>query len=624
MEKPTSERPWHFDIGYVLFALIAILLLQQFWSIYRDAEVVPYSEFESLLRDNNIADVEVGEHVVRATLKKPLPDGRKELLAVRVDPNIAEELEAAKVKYSGVVENTWVSTLLSWVVPVALFFFVWSLLTRRMGQGLGSIMSVGQSKAKVFVEKDIKIGFADVAGVDEPKEELQEIVAFLKDPTTHGRLGARIPKGILLVGPPGTGKTLLARAVAGEAGVPCFSINGSEFVEMFVGVGAARVRDLFTQARANAPCIIFIDELDALGRARGISGLSGGHDEKEQTLNQLLSELDGFDPTIGVVLLAATNRPEVLDPALLRAGRFDRQVSVDRPDKIGRVGILQVHLKKIKLATDVDPAAIAALTPGFTGADLANLVNEAAVLATRRRAQSVSLEDFTAAIERVIAGPEKRNRLLNPRERRIVAFHEMGHAIVAMALPDTDSIKKVSIIPRGIGALGYTMQMPTEDRYLMTRTELLNRMTVLLGGRAAEMVIFAEATTGAADDLQRATEMARAMVTRYGMEPEIGQASLVSERPRYLDLSELGQRQSEASDETNAKIDNAIRNLIEQAFNRACDILRSCARVHQESAQRLLDKETFVDDDLAAIRAAVIECRDHGATTTSGAGTETA
>ena len=624
MEKPTSERPWHFDTGYVLFALIVILLFQQFWSIYRDAEVVPYSEFESLLRDNNIADVEVGEHVVRATLKKPLPDGRKELLAVRVDPNIAEELEAAKVKYSGVVENTWVSTLLSWVVPVALFFFVWSLLTRRMGQGLGSLMSVGQSKARVFVEKDIKIGFADVAGVDEAKEELQEIVAFLKDPTTHGRLGARIPKGILLVGPPGTGKTLLARAVAGEAGVPFFSINGSEFVEMFVGVGAARVRDLFTQARANAPCIIFIDELDALGRARGISGLSGGHDEKEQTLNQLLSELDGFDPTIGVVLLAATNRPEVLDPALLRAGRFDRQVSVDRPDKIGRVGILQVHLKKIKLATDVDPAAIAALTPGFTGADLANLVNEAAVLATRRQAQSVSLEDFTAAIERVIAGPEKRNRLLNPRERRIVAFHEMGHAIVAMALPDTDSIKKVSIIPRGIGALGYTMQMPTEDRYLMTRTELLNRMTVLLGGRAAEMVIFVEATTGAADDLQRATEMARAMVTRYGMEPEIGQASLVSERPRYLDLSELGQRQSEASDETNAEIDNAIRNLIEQAFNRACDILRSCARVHQESAQRLLDKETFVDDDLAAIRAAVIECRDHGAKTTSGAGTETA
>jgi cell division protease FtsH len=609
MEKPTSERPWHFDIGYLLFALIVILLLQQVWSMYREAEVVPYSEFMNLLREDKIVEVEVGEQIVRATLKEPLPDGRKELLAARVEPNIAQELEAAKVKYSGAVEHTWISTLLSWVVPVAIFFFVWSLLTRRMGQGLGSIMSVGQSKARVFVEKDIKIGFADVAGVDEAKEELQEIVAFLKDPTTHGRLGARIPKGILLVGPPGTGKTLLARAVAGEAGVPFYSINGSEFVEMFVGVGAARVRDLFTQARANAPCIIFIDELDALGRARGISGLSGGHDEKEQTLNQLLSELDGFDPTIGVVLLAATNRPEVLDPALLRAGRFDRQISVDRPDKSGRVAILQVHLKKIKLAAGVDPAVIAALTPGFTGADLANLVNEAAVLATRRQAQSVSLEDFTAAIERVIAGPEKRNRLLNPRERRIVAFHEMGHAIVAMALPDTDPIKKVSIIPRGIGALGYTMQMPTEDRYLMTRTELLNRMTVLLGGRAAEMVVFKEATTGAADDLQRATEMARAMVTRYGMEPELGQASFVSESPRYLDLQGLGPRQSEASDETNAKIDNAIRNLIEQAFNRASDILRSCSAVHQESAQRLLDKETFGEDDLASIRAAVIECR---------------
>ena len=519
--------------------------------------------------------------------------------------------------------SAWPTILID-ILPFLIFFGLWFLVMNNLQGGGSKVMSFGKSRAKRLSADSPKITFRDVAGVDEAVEELHEIKEFLENPKKFQALGARIPKGVLLYGPPGTGKTLLARAVAGEAGVPFFSINGSEFVEMFVGVGAARVRDLFTQARANAPCIIFIDELDALGRARGISGLSGGHDEKEQTLNQLLSELDGFDPTIGVVLLAATNRPEVLDPALLRAGRFDRQVSVDRPDKIGRVGILQVHLKKIKLATDVDPAAIAALTPGFTGADLANLVNEAAVLATRRRAQSVSLEDFTAAIERVIAGPEKRNRLLNPRERRIVAFHEMGHAIVAMALPDTDSIKKVSIIPRGIGALGYTMQMPTEDRYLMTRTELLNRMTVLLGGRAAEMVIFAEATTGAADDLQRATEMARAMVTRYGMEPEIGQASLVSERPRYLDLSELGQRQSEASDETNAKIDNAIRNLIEQAFNRACDILRSCARVHQESAQRLLDKETFVDDDLAANRAAVTQCRDPGATTTSGAGTETA
>ena len=363
--KPSEPRPWHFDIGYLLFALTAILIFQQLWAARQETDVVPYSEFTNLLRDDKIAEVEVGKEIVRATLKKPLPDGRKELMSVRVDPNIAEELEAAKVKYSGVVENTWISTLLSWVVPTALFFFLWSLLTRRMGQGLGSIMSVGRSKARVFVEQDTKVGFADVAGVDEAKEELQEIVAFLKDPTTHGRLGARIPKGILLVGPPGTGKTLLARAVAGEAGVPFFSINGSEFVEMFVGVGAARVRDLFTQARASAPSIIFIDELDALGRASGISGLSGGHDEKEQTLNQLLSELDGFDPTIGVVLLAATNRPEVLDPALLRAGRFDRRISVDRPDKIGRVAILQVHLSKIKLAADIDPAEIAALTPGF-------------------------------------------------------------------------------------------------------------------------------------------------------------------------------------------------------------------------------------------------------------------
>ena len=469
------------------------------------------------------------------------------------------------------------------------------------------------------------VSYDDIGGLDGQIQELRETVELpILKPELFQRVGIEPPKGVLLYGPPGTGKTLLAKAVAKQTESVFIRIVGSELVQKYIGEGARLVRELFEMAREKAPSIIFIDELDALGRARGISGLSGGHDEKEQTLNQLLSELDGFDPTIGVVLLAATNRPEVLDPALLRAGRFDRQVSVDRPDKIGRVGILQVHLKKIKLATGVDPAVIAALTPGFTGADLANLVNEAAVLATRRRAQSVSLEDFTAAIERVIAGPEKRNRLLNPRERRIVAFHEMGHAIVAMALPDTDSIKKVSIIPRGIGALGYTMQMPTEDRYLMTRTELLNRMTVLLGGRAAEMVIFAEATTGAADDLQRATEMARAMVTRYGMEPEIGQASLVSARPRYLDLSELGQRQSEASDETNAKIDNAIRDLIEQAFNRACDILRSCAKIHQESAQHLLDKETFGEDDLAPIRAAVIECRDHGAKTTSGAGTETA
>jgi cell division protease FtsH len=612
MDRPDEKdadgkRGWHFDLGYFLVAAIAILLLQQLWESYGETNVVAYSEFYDLLREGKLDDVTVGEKVVRATLKKPLPDGKKQIVAVRVDPNFAQELEAAKVKYSGAVEHGWASTLLSWIIPAAIFFFIWSLLARRLGQGLGSVMSVGQSKAKIFVETDIKIGFKDVAGVDEAKEELQEVVAFLKDPKTYGRLGAHVPKGILLVGPPGTGKTLLARAVAGEAGVPFFSINGSEFVEMFVGVGAARVRDLFTQARAAAPCIIFIDELDALGRARGISGLSGGHDEKEQTLNQLLSELDGFDPTVGVVLLAATNRPEVLDPALLRAGRFDRQIAVDRPDKSGRLAILDVHLRKIKLAPDVEPAKIAAMTPGFTGADIANLVNEAAMLATRRKAEAVTFDDFTAAIERILAGPEKRKRILNPQERRIVAFHEMGHAIVAMALPKVDPVKKVSIVPRGVGALGYTMQMPTEDRYLMTRAELVDRMTVLLGGRAAEMLVFSEATTGAADDLQRATEMARAMVTRYGMEPEFGQASFVVERPRYLDLQGLGPQQSEMSDETNAKIDTAINRLVEQAFLRARDILKTCSALHVSSAERLLDQETFTETDLAPLYSAVRE-----------------
>ncbi|HMK90103.1 MAG TPA: AAA family ATPase, partial [Methylocystis sp.] len=385
------------------------------------------------------------------------------------------------------------------------------------------------------------------------------------------------------------------------------------FVEMFVGVGAARVRDLFTQARASAPCIIFIDELDALGRARGVSGLSGGHDEKEQTLNQLLSELDGFDPTTGVVLLAATNRPEVLDPALLRAGRFDRQISVDRPDRDGRIAILGVHIKKVKLAADVEIGQIAALTPGFTGADLANLVNEAAVLATRRGAGSVAMEDFSAAIERVIAGPEKRKRLLNALERRIVAYHEMGHAIVAMALPGSDPVKKISIIPRGLGALGFTMQMPTEDRYLMTRAELIDRMTVLLGGRAAEMAVFHEATTGAADDLQRATEMARAMVSRYGMEAEVGQATYVAERPRYLDIPGLGALPREASEATSAAIDTAVKRLVQQAFDRASKILRRCEDVHHESAQRLIERETFGEAELEPLRARVKACAAGGA-----------
>ncbi len=593
------DNKWHFNIGYLLFAWIAILLLQQWWTAAQQVEVAPYSEFVDLLRQDKIESVEVADKSLTASLKEALPNGRKSLFVLRVDPAIARDLEAAKVEFSAAPDTTWLSNLLSWIVPVAIFFAFWSFLTRKMGQGLGAAMSIGQSKAKVFVEKDTKVGFADVAGVDEAKDELSEIVAFLKDPATYGRLGARIPKGILLVGPPGTGKTLLARAVAGEAGVPFFSINGSEFVEMFVGVGAARVRDLFVQARRSAPCIIFIDELDALGRARGLSPF--GNDEKEQTLNQLLSELDGFDPSVGVVLLAATNRPEVLDPALLRAGRFDRQIAVDRPDKGGRVEILNVHLKKVKLDADVDPARIAALTPGFTGADLANLVNEAATLATRRGAKTVSSEDFTAAVERVVAGPEKRKRLLNPQERMIVAFHEMGHAIVAMALPGVDVVKKISIIPRGLGALGYTMQMPSEDRYLMTRSELVDRMTVLLGGRAAEVAIVHEPTTGAADDLQRATEIARAMVSRYGMTAEVGQASFIAERPRFLELPGTGANPAAASEETSAAIDKALGHLIDQAFSRATAILKICESIHREAAQRLLEQETLAGDDLTAI-----------------------
>ena len=471
---------------------------------------------------------------------------------------------------------------------------------KRMGggQGLGGLMTIGQSKAKIFVEKDIKITFDDVAGVDEAKEELREVVAFLKDPKGFGRLGAHVPKGILLVGPPGTGKTLLARAMAGEANVAFFSINGSEFVEMFVGVGAARVRDLFQQARQNAPCIIFIDELDALGRARTMASVTGGNDEKEQTLNQLLSELDGFDPTNGVVLLAATNRPEILDPALLRSGRFDLQIVVDRPDKKGREAILKVHLKKVTLGADVVAADIAALTPGFTGADLANLVNEAAMLATRRSAAQVSMEDFSAAIERIIAGPEKRNRLLNVIERKTVAYHEMGHALVAMSLPHADPVKKISIIPRGVGALGYTIQQPIEDRYLMTATELECKMAVLMGGRAAEWLTFHEISTGAADDLQKATEIARAMVTLYGMDKTLGQAVYAEPHSSLLNAPGVPHAGHRASDATEAVIDQSVRGLVNTAFERASKILTKNQSILVTGAEQLLSRETLTSTDL--------------------------
>jgi cell division protease FtsH len=599
MEKRTG-----FNLGYLLFALLGLWLVQQWWQQAQTVEVVPYSEFEAMLAEGRIAEITVGETLVTGKLKKP--EGRKTSVAAnRVEPEVAERLSKYGVPYTRVHEPTFLRDVLSWVLPALVFFGVWFFLMRRMsaqqGGGLGGFMSIGKSRAKVYVEKKTGVTFADVAGVDEAKAELQEVVEFLKDPKRYGRLGARIPKGILLVGPPGTGKTLLARAVAGEAGVAFFSISGSEFVEMFVGVGAARVRDLFEQARGKAPAIIFIDELDALGRARGSFGLGGGHDEKEQTLNQLLAELDGFDPSTGVVLLAATNRPEILDPALLRAGRFDRQVLVDRPDKKGRVQILEVHLPKIRLEPGVSVEQIAALTPGFSGADLANLVNEAALLATRRSGEAVTLEDFTRAVERIVAGLEKRNRVLNEQERRTVAYHEMGHALVAMALPGTDPVHKVSIIPRGVGALGYTIQRPTEDRFLMSREELENKMAVLLGGRAAEQTVFGRLSTGAADDLAKVANIARSMVMRYGMVESLGQ--LAYEEPQSPFLGEnLLPRKREYSEQTAREIDLAVRAIVTAAYDKAIAVLSREKPLLERSAQLLLQKETLVEAELAELR----------------------
>ncbi len=487
-KRTAPRRGWRLGLLYLLLAVVGVSLVLQMWHSTENVASIPYSQFAQLLEDGKVKEVVVTDDALRGELSEPV-DGKTLFVTNRVDSELAESLRAHDVKYSREKQSVFGRALTSWLLPVLLLLGFWIFLSRRIvgmgGSGAG-LMSVGKSKAKVYMEADTRVTFSDVAGVDEAKQELQEVVAFLKDPKSYGRLGARMPRGILLVGAPGTGKTLLARAVAGESGVPFFSISGSEFVEMFVGVGAARVRDLFDQARKQAPCIIFIDELDALGRARNAQPFSGGMDEKEQTLNQLLVELDGFDPSTGIVLLAATNRPEILDPALLRAGRFDRQVLVDRPDRAGRTEILKVHAKNVALASELDLEAVASLTPGFTGADLANLVNEAALVATRRGADAVTMEDFTAAIERIVAGLEKKNRLLNPRERKVVAYHEMGHALVALMCKQCDPVHKVSIIPRGVGALGYTMQRPTEDRFLMTRDELQEKMAVLLGGRAAE------------------------------------------------------------------------------------------------------------------------------------------
>ncbi len=595
------NKKTRFNVSYLFLAIAGVLVLHSLILRTTRVEEIGYDQFQSYLSAKKVKEVVIYDRHLEGIIQEP--DGKEwRFASSRVEGDLAKELGQHGIRFRRQIESTFLRDLLSWVLPVLLFVGIWMFIGRRMAGGMGGgLMTIGKSKAKVYVETDTKVSFQDVAGVDEAVGELREIVEFLKHPKGFGRLGGRMPKGVLLVGPPGTGKTLLAKAVAGEAAVPFFSISGSEFVEMFVGVGAARVRDLFEQARQQAPAIIFIDELDALGRARGAHPMAGGHDEKEQTLNQLLVELDGFDSGSGLVLLAATNRPEVLDPALLRAGRFDRQVLVDRPDKSGRAAILRVHMKKVAVDANVEVDQVAALTPGFTGADLANLVNEAALLATRRGAERISLDDFTAAMERIVAGLEKKNRILNPRERTIVAYHEMGHALVAAAIPGSDPVHKISIIPRGIGALGYTLQRPTEDRYLMTREELENKMTILLGGRAAETLTFQHLSTGAADDINRATEIAQSMVMRFGMDPDLGHVTYDSDPVGFLGPMGGGFHSRRYSEETAREIDCSVRKIIEKAHGRAVQILEQNRTLLEEGSRDLLAKETMPEQDLKAL-----------------------
>jgi cell division protease FtsH len=585
------------NLSYFAIAFIVMGLMQVFFVEHQAVQPLPYSQFLQLLNEQKVSDLRIDKDQISGKLQEPI-DGRERFSTVRVDPALATELSQSGVGFSGINENTFINTLLGWLLPFMLIMVFWNFLFRGMAdkQGLGGLMNVGKSRAKVFVERDTGVTFADVAGIDEAKAELVEIVSFLKDKARYARLGAHIPKGTLLVGPPGTGKTLVAKAIAGEAGVPFFSISGSEFVEMFVGVGAARVRDLFEQARQAAPCIIFIDELDALGKMRGV-GVLGGNDEKEQTLNQLLAELDGFDPREGVVLLAATNRPEVLDPALLRAGRFDRQIVIDRPDRKGRQAILMVHLKKITVEPGLDSARIAEITTGFTGADLANLVNEAAIVATRRGAEAVSLNDFTAAVERLIAGLERKSSLLDPDERRVVAYHEMGHALAASTLPAMDPVHKVSIVPRAIGSLGYTLQRPTEDHFLISCQTLKDRIVVLMAGRAAEDLVYGQISTGAADDLVRATDIARQLITRFGMSPELGQSVLEKQTPTYLGDRMATMGEKDYSEQTAREIDLGIRALLDEAYQRAKALLESRRADLDEGARLLLEKETLTPEE---------------------------
>jgi cell division protease FtsH len=594
-------------IVHVALVAFSVLILIYAFEAFDAVRKLSYSEFKAAVGAGQVTEVEVSPTLIRGRLAtsaagQEAPAAKSEHFeTIRVDdPHLLRDLTAHRVAVTGAVESTLWRDLLSWVVPALVIVGAWLLILRPMGER-GGLMAVGRSRAKVYMEKDVKVRFADVAGVDEAKEELREVIEFLKTPEKFRRLGGRIPKGILLVGPPGTGKTLLARAVAGEANVPFFSITGSEFVEMFVGVGAARVRDLFLQAREKAPCIIFVDELDALGKARGIGPMA--HEEREQTLNQLLAEMDGFDPRTGVILMAATNRPEILDVALLRAGRFDRHVLVDRPDKTGRLAILKLHARGVALASEADLETIASMTPGFVGADLANLINEAALLAVRREKEAIGLAELQEAVERMVAGLQKKNRILTPKERERVAHHEVGHALVALSLPSTEVVQKISIIPRGIAALGYTMQLPTEDRFLMTQSELENKIAMLLGGRVAEEIVYREVSTGAEDDLRKGTDIARSMVKVYGMSEKLGRATLERERrPLFLEVREPT-APGEYSEETAREIDAEIRRIIDEQHARVTALLEARLAILREAATLLLSRETISGDELKAIMA---------------------
>jgi len=595
------EKHHKFSIWYVLIGIWAVLIAQNYIHSMFAVQTIPYSQFLNLLKEGKVTEIAVSQNRIEGKMKAE-SGTVKAFRAVRVDPELSNMLEQYHVTFKGEVESTFVQDLLSWVLPIVFFIGIWYFLMKRMAGQQPGFMSLGKNKGRIYMQDELTVTFKDVAGVDEAELELVEIIDFLKEPGKFTGLGGKIPKGILLVGPPGTGKTLLAKAVAGESGVPFFTMSGSEFVEMFVGVGAARVRDLFEQAKQKAPCIIFIDELDALGKARGIGGM-GGHDEREQTLNQLLVEMDGFDPKVGVILMAATNRPEILDPALLRPGRFDRHVLVDRPDKKGREDILRVHLRNVKAVTDLDVERLAGMTPGMVGADLANLVNEAALLAVRNNKEAVGMAEFEEAVERIVAGLEKKNRLINPHEREIVAHHEMGHALVALSLPGTDPVQKISIIPRGIAALGYTMQVPTEDRFLMSKSELENKIASLLGGRAAEEIIFGDVSTGAHNDLSRATDIAKSMVKEYGMSARLGQVYLAHEkRMQYLNtgLPEQG----DYSEATARTIDDEVQEIISREYEKALAILREKKASLQKGALLLLEKEKLEGSEIKALLTA--------------------